>query len=685
MIKTSRTLQNGYKFFVLRRKLSNSESTEKYEDVFCVVPDSNIPINLTSNDASKEWHYDPNIKKEFNLQLFREYLMTFFNVNLDSNIFYMDENNKVHQVRMESEFLQLWKLAKTYAKHNRGVLLLIDFTNDLDNDTSENIIPIAGDGSFALGNKLLCSRACQSDGTITEFKKSNDRRYIREYKNRIFHLVDEKSNNLLQSMNNTSISLDNVNKSSSKILANTENVNDLTLRMGDVEVESTVPSFINSQDFKNDVPPTWFVNYMEQLKKVIVKEVLDQVMANKMENLNMCVTRSPMDAQGECIFPFNSCPRNHQNGTIESMQTIKDVKPGTVIKNDTINKSNSASSELAKHQLCVTEHMYESNIPKENDCRTKYCPSKYQTDDFGFKSKTCWCDEIENINITSDIDNREGVFNEDSFEIIPESSNNESSCDYITKKSIIKNITPFFKRRNQNRNIQNCANVESSMKELLPLSSSICIDENHFTACSNNIPTSSNNIDFNILSTHESDENNLTVYKDDNQKILQKHVSNKSINDNVAEFSKHIAKSLVNRSSKIEVLNPETESSENTSSTAESSVDIKGKHSSTNHDYSKHNLIYSSKPTNTKENRMHKQTSDNLTYGNPEKKLSKEESNATYWSVFEDSSANSTAENAEPVRILPETLVTGAVHLASFAYGTALEAITKIRSNSKDD
>lgn len=404
MNTTSETLSNGYKFFVLRRKLS--VITEEYEDVFCVISDSTIPINL-SNDIPKERHYSENIKKTSNLLLFRKYLMTFFNVNLDSNIFYMDENNKKYEVIQEFDLFQLWKLAKTYATQNRGVILLIELDN-----------PISGVEKYALGFKLVSSRACQSDETIAELNKSNDRRYSRDI-----------------------------------------------------------------QD-KDDIPPKWFVKYMEQLKKVIVKEVVDQVMANKMENLNMCFTRSPMNAQGGCIFTFNSCPRNHQNGTIESMQTIKNVKPGTVIKNDTINKSDSAPSDLAELQVCVTEHMYESNIPKENDCCTKYCPSKYQTDKFGFRTTICCCDEIENIKISSDIDNREGVSNEDNFEIIPEPSNDESSYDYISKKSILEKITPFFKKQKQNRNIKNCANVESPTKERLPLSSSIYIDENHFTACS---------------------------------------------------------------------------------------------------------------------------------------------------------------------------------------------------------
>ncbi|KAL2715599.1 putative histone-lysine N-methyltransferase 1 [Vespula squamosa] len=386
--------KDDYTFFVLRRKESTLECTNKYKDIFCVVRDSyanlihkdiengrylnengnthknksTSPVKETSelfSDTYKKakdndkltdlWHgseppilgnthknisispvketselfldtskktknndklsylwldselsicdvtkYNPaNDKKDnyennydsifnaFNFELFKIYLMHFFAINTSSGISYVDNDDKVRLVENETEFLELWQFAKLCSKHSKAVLLLVDFINNQDDDINKNKHKVneylsSDDQNSSFASNSISSETFKSKESMSEVKQHNEGQHL----NKIFDLPEETNNNKLSDKDGAVSLFPNLSTSTySKIL---------TKSFDNMKLENTTPSNITSQDFFNNAPPTWFVQYMEQLKKDIITEVSDQIMFNVMENLNKCSMRSPI-------------------------------------------------------------------------------------------------------------------------------------------------------------------------------------------------------------------------------------------------------------------------------------------------------------------------------------------------------------------------------------------------------
>nr|XP_050858068.1 putative histone-lysine N-methyltransferase 1 [Vespula vulgaris] len=241
-----------------------------------------------TNDKKDNYENNNNsvFKVTFNFELFKIYLMRFFAINTSNNILYVDNDDKVRLVQNETEFLELWQFAKLCSKQSKGVLLLVDFINNQDDDINKNkheVDESSGDdqeNSFA--SNSISSENFKSKESMSEVKQQNKRQHL----NRIFNLVEETNDNKLNDKDGAISLFPNLTTSAySKIL---------TKSFDNMKLENTTPSNITSQDVLNNVPPTWFVQYMEQLKKDIITEVSNQIMFNVMENLNKCSMRSPI-------------------------------------------------------------------------------------------------------------------------------------------------------------------------------------------------------------------------------------------------------------------------------------------------------------------------------------------------------------------------------------------------------
>ncbi|KAF7396051.1 hypothetical protein HZH68_010101 [Vespula germanica] len=247
-----------------------------------------------TNDEKDNYENNNNsvFKVTFNFELFKIYLMRFFAINTSNSILYVDNDDKVRLVQNETEFLELWQFAKLCSKQSKGVLLLVDFINNQDDDININkheVNESSGDdqeNSFA-SNAIISSETFKSKESMSEVKEHNKRQHL----NRIFNLVEETNDNKLNDKDGAISLFSNLTTSAySKIL---------TKSFDNMKLENTTPSNITSQDILNNAPPTWFVQYMEQLKKDIITEVSNQIMFNVMENLNKCSMRSPICAESK--------------------------------------------------------------------------------------------------------------------------------------------------------------------------------------------------------------------------------------------------------------------------------------------------------------------------------------------------------------------------------------------------
>ncbi|KAK2575063.1 hypothetical protein KPH14_008801 [Odynerus spinipes] len=783
-------------FFVLRNKVSTSKSTNN-KDIFCVVRDSyanllykdikNGRLSYENNGTHKYDFSFPSKQTVFDLRLFREYLTFFFAIHPNSNISYMDNKNKLHVVETETEFLELWKLAKKYSKRSRGVLLLIDSTKNQGDSMicNKDKIPIADDEEgLSTGIANLFKTSALNENTA-KVKEHNDVRCS----NGIFNF-GESNNDLLNNKEDASTSHGDLTTSYSKIL---------TKEVANIKLESIIPSDINSQDFVNNAPPIWFVRYMKQLKKDIITEVSDKIMANVMENLNECSMKSSMHTQhkistqcenqvckhrSKCNherknllmdqrrqhksivktekkkekklkqkLEYNSeDDDNRENGNynrtyntsvfphkINNIYEFNDI----ITENKTVNGHDSVLPDFLSLQPSSKENLYTepnlSNMANESEFRMNCSITEHQMlDKKHFESKTCCCgSDTENISIHSYISNGEEFCNE--FEMISKPIDSENNTCYMKDKVPLREkLRNIFYKNRSNENTKDTQSFEVLPEMLSSLSSSICIEEDHFTT-STNIPTSVANDNLNISITHKSDGEEYSACE--NKKICSGRpfdVSNKYTNSDVKEFTNKICNKLIestlipthekidllhtdfdleSRNTKINVNNSHTSymTTEPTNaiysdySATERNIesqtdlndltqsfhshttlindngvyDIRETNTSTSHDYSKHSLSDPNKLTNSKENKIHEQIKKDFTNKNPEKKVSREESNAKNGGrhEIEDTAANSISGTAEPVHILPEKLVNGTLHLASFVYGTARKALVKNSSN----
>lgn len=135
--------------------------------------------------------------------------------------------------------------------------MLVDFINNQDDDINKNkheVDESSGDdqeNSFA--SNSISSESFKSKESMSEVKQQNKRQHL----NRIFNLVEETNDNKLNDKDGAISLFPNLTTSAySKIL---------TKSFDNMKLENTTPSNITSQDVLNNAPPTWFVQYMEQV------------------------------------------------------------------------------------------------------------------------------------------------------------------------------------------------------------------------------------------------------------------------------------------------------------------------------------------------------------------------------------------------------------------------------------
>ncbi|XP_035743599.1 protein PF14_0175-like isoform X1 [Vespa mandarinia] len=342
-LSSAQLKKDDYTFFILRSNRSTLKFDSKNEDIFCVVRDSYASLihkeiengcNLNENDNTQknksistvkqtelffdtskktkdndklsdsklsirdvtynpsndkndnyENNHDSVFKVTFNFELFKIYLMRFFGINISKGISYFDNDDVLRLVENETDFLELWQFAKFCSKRSKGVLLLVDFINNQDDDINKNKYKVnahssGDDQKSSFANDSISFETFNAKKSMSEVKQENRKEHL----NRIFDLTGE-NNNTLNDKNGAASMFPNLTTTYSKIL---------TKSFDNMKLESTTPSNVTTQDSLNNAPPTWFVQYMEQLKKDIITEVSDQIMLNVMENLNKCSMRSPI-------------------------------------------------------------------------------------------------------------------------------------------------------------------------------------------------------------------------------------------------------------------------------------------------------------------------------------------------------------------------------------------------------
>lgn len=785
----ARSKTNDFMFFVLRNKASTSENTNTFQDVFCVVHDSyadrinkgnntfaitqaqrklstveristtcgnNLSLQSTLWNTNEKENHNLDIKTSFNLKLFRDYLK-FFDIHPNSSISYMDNKQAVRSVQTETEFLELWKLAKLCSMRNKGVLLLIDFTNNPDDDivnSNDKILTPNDQKILNIDNANLANNLQLKERTIEENNANA------QSSNKLVDQCDDYD---------TFTPVLNLSTSSSRIF---------TKENDDKNLETAISSNVNSQDFVNKTPPSWFAQYMEQFKQDIIKEVSDQVMVYVKKNLNECPMKSPRHARFEkIVHTENHRSRNdsvlkvffmdrrkvhkmvaknrkkkekkfeeklkyniEDNNSIDTankhnkkcnISKLADdmnsicISNNATVENEVVNNHNSMPPYFLESQQSSKGNMCDAM--KENEFRMSCSVTEDQMlDKINFSSETCGCGcNTENISINSSINNEEDLSTECNFEMIQKPSLEEFQ-HFSTNKE---------KKPKKSSNYQ----VFNTIFKRHP---PIHIDEDHFTADSNNILTSSENCDLNIPNFYKPNDKESSEPDNINAKMIKVcpfNISNKYQVEDVKELTSSICNKLienslypthkeVNTESECSIANnfktnvndshtsymttksintvnlnsPKTQHScqaqtdlndltqsfhSHTTSIADNGVYCIGEtNTTTSHDYSKHSLSNLSKPTNSKENRTCEEMNKDISDKDADNKISREKNNIkSSKRTNEDAAVNSISGTAEPVHILPETLVTGALHFASFAIGTAREAIVKIRSSSKDD
>ncbi|KAF7393123.1 hypothetical protein HZH66_008956 [Vespula vulgaris] len=648
-----------------------------------------------TNDKKDNYENNNNsvFKVTFNFELFKIYLMRFFAINTSNNILYVDNDDKVRLVQNETEFLELWQFAKLCSKQSKGVLLLVDFINNQDDDINKNkheVDESSGDdqeNSFAI-EETNDNKLNDKDGAISLFPNLTTSAY-------------------------------------SKIL---------TKSFDNMKLENTTPSNITSQDVLNNVPPTWFVQYMEQLKKDIITEVSNQIMFNVMENLNKCSMRSPICTESkdanksenqshrlkskcnhqrnnlltdqrrqykrkkrdmlvdkiysehvdkpliniiksrkkqvkkfEEKFEYNSEPNedkeeeNVHNETYNASELMSNInsahKQNDIGEKQIEDKRNSMSPNFLPLESSKENLYNEPNIfngTKENGGQRMNCSiTEYQMLDKKYlESTTCCCgSDIENISIRSDLSSNTEICDDyNEFELIsmPIKYKTNTNCHKQKSPSKTENIKNIAHKEDDDEIVTDLLTFDL-LPEISPASSVICIAENHFTANSNN-STSMNKKDLNNVSTYKLGEKEDSKNEDNiNEKIHDTHLSN--------TFKKYFPIAQHNCQAQTD-LNDLTQSfhSHTTSITD--------------------NGVYASKKNKIRE-QIKKDLGNKYLENNPKK-----EENKNVGHIVEETTTDSMPGTAEPIHILPETLVTGAFHFASIAYGTAREAIVRIRSNS---
>lgn len=383
------------------------------------------------------------------------------------------------------------------------------------------------------------------------------------------------------------------------------------------------------------------------------------------------------------------------------------------------------------------------NGTKGNEFRMNCSITEHQMLDKNyFKSTTCCCgSDIENISVHSDLNSNTEICDDyNEFVLIsPMKYKTNTNCHKqrsLSKNENIKNIV--CKEDNDNEIVPDISSFDL-LPEISPASSVISIAENNFTANSNNTLTPITKKDSNNVSTHKPDEKENSNNEDNiNKKIHDTHLSNtskKCMNNNSTNLPDNICSLLIKSTSKsidentnlhlepehnntndmkIDVnsshtsyltgpintiysnlpiaqhscqaqtdLNDLTQSfhSHTTSITDNGVYGISETNTSNSHDYSKHNFSDPNTPIPSKQNRICEQIKKDLNNKYLEKNSTKEKSK-NVGHIIEETTTNSMPGTAEPIHILPETLVTGAFHFASIAYGTAREAFVRIRSTS---
>lgn len=135
--------------------------------------------------------------------------------------------------------------------------MLVDFINNQDDDTNKNKNKVNGyssddDQNSSFANNSISSETFESNESMSKINQQN------QHLNRIFDLTEETNNNNTLNDKDEVVSLfPNLTTSAySKIL---------TKSFDNMKLESTTPSNITSRDFLDNAPPTWFVQYMEQV------------------------------------------------------------------------------------------------------------------------------------------------------------------------------------------------------------------------------------------------------------------------------------------------------------------------------------------------------------------------------------------------------------------------------------
>lgn len=433
---------------------------------------------------------------------------------------------------------------------------------------------------------------------------------------------------------------------------------------------------------------------------------------------------------------------NVQNESCNLSELFMSDKNNVHNQNDNPVSPNFLALESSKENLYNEPKIY--NGTEGNEFRMNCSITEHQMLDKNyFKSTTCCCgSDIENISVHSDLSSNTEICDDyNEFELIsmPMKYKTNTNCHKprcLSKNENIKNIV--CKEDNDNDIVTDILNFDL-LPEISPASSVICIAENHFTANSNNTLTPITKKDLNNVSIHKPDEKEDSNNEDNiNKKIHDTHLSNtskKCMNNNSTDLTDNICSLLIKstlksidentnllhlksehnntNAMKIDVnsshtsyltepintiysdlpiaqhscqaqtdLNDLTQSfhSHTTSITDNGIYGISETNTSNSHDYSKHNFSDSNTPIPSKKNRICEQVKKDLNNKYLEKNSTKEESKNGH--IIEKTTTNSMPGTAEPIHILPETLVTGAFHFASIAYGTAREAFVRIRSTS---